>query len=90
MTTTINLTPGRHLVLPEDFCRRHNIEPGTALRVTEVGTGFYVSPVPEPSESELRAVLAVAGSLSHEQTSREEALVESMVGEVRSARGRRK
>ena len=46
--------------MPEEFCRRKKIKPDTALRVTEVADGLYVTPVPEPSEKELREVIAAA------------------------------
>src|SRR5437016_8716213 len=64
MTTTVNVSQKGQMELPEEFCRRKRIKPGTALRVTEVGDGLYVAPVPEPTEKELKEVIAVAGSLT--------------------------
>ena len=55
--------------LPKD--ERTRIKPGTALRVTEVGDGLYVTPLAEPTEKELREVIAAAGSLAHRQTPEE-------------------
>ena len=56
MTTTITVTTKRQVVLPKAMCERKHIQPGTCLRITEVGQGFYVTPVPEPTEAELAAV----------------------------------
>jgi bifunctional DNA-binding transcriptional regulator/antitoxin component of YhaV-PrlF toxin-antitoxin module len=90
MTTTISVTAGGQLVLPKKFCQRKKIKPGSSVRVTEVGDGFYVTPVPEPNEQELATVLAAAGSLRHVQTAAEEAMVDRIVAEVRSGKRRRK
>jgi AbrB family looped-hinge helix DNA binding protein len=56
VTTTITVTTKRQVVLPKAMCERKRIRPGTALRITEVMDGFYVTPVPEPTEAELAAV----------------------------------
>jgi AbrB family looped-hinge helix DNA binding protein len=56
VTTTITVTTKRQVVLPKAMCERKRIRPGTSLRITEVGEGFYVTPVPEPSEAELAEV----------------------------------
>lgn len=83
MTTTINVSPERQLELPEAFCKRKKIKPGTALRVAEVGDGLYVAPVPEPTENELREVIAAAGSLTRRQTSEEEEMVRQEIVDYR-------
>jgi hypothetical protein len=83
MTTTISVSAERQVELPEDFCRRKRIKPGTTLRVTEVGDGLYVSPLPEPTERELKQVLAAAGSLSRAQTPHEEEMVQSIIRKYR-------
>lgn len=57
MTTTITVATKRQVVLPKAMCECKSIRPGTSLRITEVGDGFYVTPVPEPTEAELTAVL---------------------------------
>jgi AbrB family looped-hinge helix DNA binding protein len=90
MTTTISVSTKRQVVLPKTFCDRKRIKPGTALRVTEVGDGLYVTPIPEPSEHELKSVMAEAGSLTRRQTSDEEAMVEEMIGEYRAQKPRRR
>lgn len=50
------MTTKRQVVLPKSMCERKRIRPGTSLRITELGEGFYVTPVPEPTEAELAAV----------------------------------
>ena len=85
MTTTINVSTKRQVVLPKKFCERKKIRPGTALRVTEVGAGLYVTPIAEPSEQELREVIMQAGSLTRPQDSREEEMVRKTVAEYRAA-----
>ena len=67
MTTTITVTTKRQVVLPKGMCERKRIQPGTSLRITEVGDGFYVAPVPEPTEAELAAVFQAldAFALAH-------------------------
>ena len=78
MTTTISVSPKRQVELPKDFCVRKKIKAGTALRVTEVGDGLYVTPVPEPTEKELREIIAAAGSLTRRQSSEEEEMVQQV------------
>ncbi len=87
MTTTISVTTKRQVVLPKRFCDRKNIKPGTALRVTEVADGLYVTPLAEPTEQELKEVIACAGSLRRRQTSAEEQLVQDIITEHRTRRG---
>lgn len=89
MTTTINVSPKRQVELPKDFCERKRIKPGTALRVTEVGEGLYVTPLPEPTEKELREVIAAAGSLTRRQTPEEEAMVHQVVADYRARKRKR-
>lgn len=59
-----------------------------AVRVTEVGEGLYVTPIPEPTEQELREVIAAAGSLRRSQTSEEEAMVQQVIDEYRAEKRR--
>lgn len=75
-------------MLPKKFCQRKKIKPGTAVRVTEVGDGFYVTPVPEPSERELASVLAAAGSLLRSQTGAEEEMVQGIISGYRADKRR--
>ena len=83
MTTTVNVSENGHLELPEAFRKRKKIKPGTALRVTEVGEGLYVTPVREPTERELRDVIAAAGSLRRRQTPAEEEMVQDVIASYR-------
>lgn len=84
MTTTISVTTKRQVVLPKTFCDRKNIKPGTALRVTEVAGGLYVTPIAEPTEQELKGVIASAGSLRRRQTPAEEELVQELITQHRA------
>ncbi|MGO8765453.1 MAG: AbrB/MazE/SpoVT family DNA-binding domain-containing protein [Limisphaerales bacterium] len=61
MTTTISLTSKRQCVLPKNFCERKGLKPNARLRVTEIGEGLYITPVPEPTEGEIRQVMKLAG-----------------------------
>ena len=90
MTTTINVSPKRQVELPKDFCKRKRIKPGTALRVTEVGNGLYVTPLPEPTEKELREVIAAAGSLTRRQTPVEEEMVQQVITDYRAGKRKRR
>ena len=90
MTTTISVTTKRQVVLPKRFCERKKIKPGTALRVTEVGNGLYVTPIAEPTEQELKEVVACAGSLRRRQSLDEEELVQDIIAEYRAQKRPRK
>ncbi|MGA9777105.1 MAG: AbrB/MazE/SpoVT family DNA-binding domain-containing protein [Limisphaerales bacterium] len=61
MTTTISLTSKRQCVLPKDFCERKGLKPNSPLRVTEIGGGLYITPIPAPSEAEIKRVMTLAG-----------------------------
>ena len=88
MTTTISVSTKRQVVLPKEFCDRKRIKPGTALRVTEVGEGLYVTPVAEPTEEELKQVLASAGSLMRKQNVEEEKMVQKLIHDYRQEKRR--
>lgn len=90
MTTTISVTTKRQVVLPKKFCDRKKIGPGTALRVTEVGDGLYVTPIAEPTEKELKEVMACAGSFKRRQTPEENDLVQEVIAECRVEKRPRK
>ena len=91
MTTTISVSPKRQVELPKDFCKRKKIRPGTAFRVTEVGDGLYVTPVPEPTVKELREVIAAAGSLTRRQTEEEEEeMVQQVIADYRAEKRKRR
>jgi bifunctional DNA-binding transcriptional regulator/antitoxin component of YhaV-PrlF toxin-antitoxin module len=83
MTTTVSVSQTGQVELPEEFRRRRKIKPGATLRVTEVGEGLYFTPLTEPTERELRAVIAAAGSLTGCQTAEDEAMVRKAVAEYR-------
>lgn len=90
MTTTVNVSPKRQVELPKDFCERKKIKPGTALRVTEVGEGLYVTPLSEPTEKELRQVIAAAGSLTRRQTREEAEMVQRTIADYRAGKRKRR
>jgi bifunctional DNA-binding transcriptional regulator/antitoxin component of YhaV-PrlF toxin-antitoxin module len=91
VTTTITVTTKRQVVLPKGMCERKKIGPGTSLRISEVGDGFYVTPVPEPTEAELAAVLKSLdeGRRTRPITSEAEALVQEEIKKYRAERRRR-
>ena len=89
MTTTVNVRTKGQMELPEDFCRRKKIKAATALRVTEIGGGLFVTPLGEPTEKELREVIAAAGSLTRRQTAAEEAEVQNLVASYRAEQRRK-
>ena len=59
-----------------------------ALRVTEVGDGVYVT-VPEPTEKELKEVIAAAGSLTRRQSLVDEEKVHQVIAEYRAEKRRK-
>ena len=92
MTTTITVTTKRQVVLPKAMCERKRIRPGTPLRITEVGEGFYVTPVPEPTESELAAVFKALdqGRKRRHITIEDEAHIQGEIERYRTEQRRRK
>jgi bifunctional DNA-binding transcriptional regulator/antitoxin component of YhaV-PrlF toxin-antitoxin module len=90
MTTTVNVLPKGKMELPEEFRKRQRIKEGTTLRVTEVGEGLYVTPLHEPTEKELREVIAAAGSLSRRQSAQEERMVDRIVEDCRKEKRRKR
>jgi bifunctional DNA-binding transcriptional regulator/antitoxin component of YhaV-PrlF toxin-antitoxin module len=92
VTTTISVTTKRQVVLPKAMCERKRIRPGTSLRITEVGEGFYVTPVPEPTEAELAAVFEAldAGRRTRSITAEDEAVIRDKITKYRAAKPRRK
>ncbi len=92
MTTTITVTTKRQVVLPKAMCERKRIRPGTSLRITEVGDGFYVTPVPEPSEAELAAVFEALdkGRPKRRISADDEAYIQDEIKKYRAERRGRK
>ena len=90
MTTTVSVSRNGQMELPEEFRKRKKIKPGTALRVTEAGDGLYVTPLREPTEKELREVIAAAGSLARRETPEDEAMVQRVIAEYRAEKRRKR
>ena len=92
MTTTITVTTKRQVVLPKAMCERKSIRPGTSLRITEVGDGFYVAPVPEPTEAELAAVFKMLdkGRRTQPMSPTDEASTQEAIERYRAEQRRRK
>jgi hypothetical protein len=74
------------------MCERKNIRPGTSLRISEVGDGFYITPIPEPTDGDLAAVFKVLdeGRAVHPLTNEDEARVQQEIREFRKERRNRK
>ena len=88
MTTTVSVLKNGGVELPADFRKRNKIKAGTSLRVTEVGGGLYVTPHAEPTEKELRAVIAAAGSLTRQQNAGDEDALRETIAEYRAEKRR--
>jgi bifunctional DNA-binding transcriptional regulator/antitoxin component of YhaV-PrlF toxin-antitoxin module len=86
MATAMNFPPNGQMNLPETLRERRKIRPGAALRVTGMGEGSYVTPLPEPSEQELREFIAAAGSLTRAETPEGEAMVPQVITACRKGR----
>jgi bifunctional DNA-binding transcriptional regulator/antitoxin component of YhaV-PrlF toxin-antitoxin module len=86
------VTTKRQVVLPKAMCERKSIRPGTSLRITEVGDGFYVTPVPEPTEAELAAVLKTIdeGRRARSITATDEIRIQTEIKKYRSEQRRKK
>lgn len=88
----MTVTTKRQVVLPKAMCERKRIAPGSSLRITEVGEGFYVTPVPEPTEAELAAVFKALdeGRRARPITAEDEAHIQDEIAKYRAAQRRRK
>ncbi len=86
------MTTKRQVVLPKAMCERKRIRPGTPLRITEVGEGFYVTPVPEPTEAELAVVFKALdeGRKTRPITVENEAHIQNEIKNYRAEHRRRK
>ncbi|HEY1661245.1 MAG TPA: AbrB/MazE/SpoVT family DNA-binding domain-containing protein [Verrucomicrobiae bacterium] len=90
MTTTISLTSKRQCVLPKDFCERKGLKPNSPLRVTEIGEGLYITPVPEPTEGEFEQVVKLSGGTPTKRfAKKDEEMVLRTVKNVRAKRNHR-
>lgn len=92
MTTTITVTTKRQVVLPKAMCERKNIKPGASLRISEVGDGFYIAPVPDPTAAELRAVFELMdrGRPARPFTANDAAFIQEQIRSYRAERPRSK
>jgi len=92
VTTTITVTTKRQVVLPKAMCERKKIRPGTSLRISEVGDGFYVTPVPEPTEAELAEVFKALdrGRRTRPITDEDESQIQEEIKKYRTEQRRRK
>jgi bifunctional DNA-binding transcriptional regulator/antitoxin component of YhaV-PrlF toxin-antitoxin module len=90
MTTTISLTSKRQCVLPKDFCERKGLRPNSALRVTEIGGGLYITPIPEPSVGEFNEVERLSGGPPAKRfTKEDERMVLGVIKNIRAKKNHR-
>lgn len=78
------------MALSKEFCARKRLKAGMAVRVTEVGEGLYLTPIPEPTGEELRQAIAAAGTLLGLQTADEEDMVARAIAVYRAEQCRKK
>jgi len=89
ISTTVHVTRKRQVILPKEYCEQKHIEPGTTVRITAIGEGLYLSPIPPPTETELRKVFKAAGAAGPERiTSKDERLMTESIRAVRARRSR--
>jgi bifunctional DNA-binding transcriptional regulator/antitoxin component of YhaV-PrlF toxin-antitoxin module len=87
MSTTIRVTRKRQVVLPKHYCEQKQIKPGMAVRVTPVADGLYLTPIPPPTEQELREVFEAAGGAGPARiTAEDEKLMAESIRAVRKRR----
>lgn len=86
------MTTKRQVVLPKVMCERKSIRSGASLRITEVGEGFYITPVPEPTEAELTAVFKALDKARRPRrlTTEAEARIQDEIKKYRSEQRGRK
>ena len=90
MTTTISLTSKRQCVLPKDFCERKNLKPNSPLRVTEIGEGLYITPVPEPTVEEFEEVVRLSGGPPTKRfTKKDERMLLGVIKNIRAKKNHR-
>ena len=89
MSMTVNVSRRRQVSLPRHYCEEKRIQPGTAVRVTPVANGLYLTPIPPPSEQELHAVFKAAGGPGPKRiTPEEERIMAETIHSVRTRRSR--
>jgi bifunctional DNA-binding transcriptional regulator/antitoxin component of YhaV-PrlF toxin-antitoxin module len=87
MSTTLQVTRKRQVVLPKQYCDQKHIKPGMTVRVTPVADGLYLTPIPAPTEHELREVFQAAGGPGPAQiTAEDEKLMKESIRAVRQRR----
>ena len=90
MTTTISLTSKRQCVLPKNFCERKGLKPHSSLRVTEIGEGLYITPIPEPTVAEFEKVTRLSGGPPTKRfTKKDEQMVLRIIKKNRAEKNRR-
>lgn len=72
------------MTLPEAFCKRQRLTPGTDVRVTDVGESLLLTPVRPPAEAELVAVIEAAGGPGPDETPKTRQQVEAARARVRA------
>ena len=88
MSPTIRVNRKRQVVLPKPYCEQQHIQPGATVRVTPVADGLYLTPIPPPTEHELREVFKAAGGPGPKRITRED---ENLMAEsIRTVRTRRR
>ena len=84
MTTTVKVSSGGAMILPEALRKSRGIKTGTALRVTEAGESILLTPVYPPTEVELSAVIEAAGGPGPTETAKSRKQVEDAIERVRA------
>src|SRR5437763_8417433 len=70
MITTVKVSPGGAMILPEGLRKSRGIKAGTALRVTEAGESILLTPVYPLTQAELTAVIESAGGPGRAETAK--------------------
>ena len=84
MTTTVKVSTGGVMILPEALRKSRGIRPGTALRVSDAGESILLTPVHAPTEAELAAVIEAAGGPGSAETVKSRKQVEDAIERVRA------
>lgn len=83
MTTTVELSENGQLPLPNGFCKKNKIQPGSSLRIVEIGNALFVTPQELPTIEELEHLVTQSGAPDREQTPEEEKMVLDLIAEYR-------